>query len=377
MVVPLFSTFYYSFTDKTTYSESGSEEFVGLDNFYHAERREFTLTPVVDEDGNVDPTRVLITGSTSPREIRTDWYGNEYILRPFDETQYFINERPDGSIYAVSILETGVFGTVLYRQAFINTPLLWIMGFAPQFGLALLLAAWFTDIQMNIRGKGLFKVIFYMPNIMTAATISALFIAMTANGGIIHQIALSMGIIENSATPITGLWYTRSIIAFINFWLWFGNTMIVLIASMMSINQGIFEAARIDGANKLQIFFKITIPSIKPVFIFTLIQSLVGGLQMFDVPSLLSGGVGTSFHPQGTRTIMTSIQTVAFGADSNAMGIAAAMSVILFLITAVCSITIFAMTRNRDDRRETKLMRIHLKDEKERFKLKQQGGGTA
>jgi multiple sugar transport system permease protein len=229
---------------------------------------------------------------------------------------------------------------------------------------------------MNIRAKGLFKVIFYMPNIMTAATIAALALSMIISGGFIHQIAVHLGVVESAADPITGLLFTRGMIAFVNFWLWFGNTMIVLIASMMSINQGIFEAARIDGANKIQIFFRITLPSIKPVFIFTLIQSLVGGLQMFDVPNLLMSDVTATLNTTGTNMIMVRIQELAFpvGGGSPNMGLAAAMSVILFLITMICSVTVFATMRNRSDRLEAKLRRIHLKDERIRRRQIQQGG---
>ena len=85
---------------------------------------------------------------------------------------------------------------------------------------------------------------------------------------------------------------TRGLIALMNFLMWFGNTTIVLMAGIMGIDTGIFEAARIDGANSLQIFRKITLPIIKPIMAYTLVTSLIGGIQMFDVPQILTNGNG-------------------------------------------------------------------------------------
>ncbi|MCL1903605.1 MAG: sugar ABC transporter permease [Oscillospiraceae bacterium] len=354
---PLLSTFFYAWTDRDTYDNTANEvSFVGFDNFYRSDVAQF---PVV-----LDPEtgKVKVDGASSPREVMTDEEtGKQYVLLPFDETKYFLEHNTDGSMYVVSKQMGGVFGIKLLRNSFVNTPILWLMGFIPQIVIALLLAALFTDIRVKIRGTRVFKVLFYMPNIMTAATISALFIVLVTNGGFIHQIAVATGYVKNATTPITGIWFTRGVIAFINFWLWFGNTMIVLIAAMLSVDKARIEAAIIDGATRNQIFWNITIPSIKPVILFTLIQSLVGGLQMFDVPSLMGAGVGGAFNADGTRTIMTSIHQIAF--SSKNMGLAAAMSVVLFTFTAICSITIFLFMRTASERRDERLIKQFKKAE--------------
>ena len=84
----------------------------------------------------------------------------------------------------------------------------------------------------------------------------------------------------------------RGLIALMNFLMWFGNTTIVLMAGIMGIDTGIMEAARIDGASSFQIFRKITLPIIKPIMAYTLVTSLIGGIQMFDVPQILTNGNG-------------------------------------------------------------------------------------
>jgi multiple sugar transport system permease protein len=131
------------------------------------------------------------------------------------------------------------------------------MGFIPQMAIALLFASWFTNVKLRIRGQGFFKVVFYMPNIMTAATIGALYLAFINGGGIIHQIAVSAGYIESNEV-LRDIWFTRGSIASINAWMWFGNSMIILMAAINSINVSLFEAARIDGANTTKIFWKVT-----------------------------------------------------------------------------------------------------------------------
>ena len=107
-------------------------------------------------------------------------------------------------------------------------------------------------------------------------------------------------------------------------------------AGIMGIDTGIMEAARIDGASSFQIFRKITLPIIKPIMAYTLVTSLIGGIQMFDVPQILTNGNG---NPD--RTSMTAIMYLNKHLYSKNYGMAGALSVILFIITAVLSIFVF------------------------------------
>jgi multiple sugar transport system permease protein len=345
---PLITTFYYSVTDKSTFgrSEDGEPdyEYVGLDNFYKRE-------PFDDLDLFLDDERPGFVRVQNPRgapsEILVREDGSEYIVSRGNEYEVIRND--DGTLTATGYLESGVFGITNYRKAFTNTPLLWVMGFTPQITIALLFAAWFTNVKIKIRGQGFFKVVFYLPNIMTAATIGALFLAFVAPGGIIHQIAVELGFIE-SKEVIRSIWFTRGSIAAINTWMWFGNSMLILIAAINSINISLFEAARIDGAGGTKVFWKITIPLIKPVLVFTFVQSLVGGFQMYDVPRVLSNsGDASNLSTDGTRTILNSLMTIAFDSPSKDLGLAAAMSVTLFAMTTVCSIIIFTIMKDRSD----------------------------
>ena len=136
------------------------------------------------------------------------------------------------------------------------------------------------------------------------------------------------------------------IVAFIQFWMWYGYTMIILISGVLGISPEIYEAAEIDGANDVQLFFQITIPNLKTILLYTLITSMIGGLNMYDIPKLfLLGG------PDGaTLTTSVFIYNQAFS-GSYLYNRAAAASMIMFLIIAVFSGVIFLLMRDKDEGR--------------------------
>ena len=183
---------------------------------------------------------------------------------------------------------------------FANTMILWLLGFIPQIFFSLLLASWFTDLRLRLKCTGFFKTVIYLPNVIMASAFAMLFFTLFSDSGPINHILTTMGLPAYRFTSeIAG---NRGLISLMNFLMWFGNTTIILMAGIMGIDDGLFEAARIDGANSWQIFRKITLPLIKPILSYTLITSLIGGLQMFDVPQILTAGFG---NPD--RTSMTLI----------------------------------------------------------------------
>ena len=257
-------------------------------------------------------------------------------------------------------------------QAFENTAVMWLINFVPQILLALLLAKWFTDTRLKIRGQGAFKVMIYMPNIITAASISVLFYSLFAYPqGPVNSLLAQLGVIDKTLYADSGTaaltaifflekgWYTRLIIAFINFWMWYGHTMIVLIAGMLGISPSLFEAAEVDGASPNQIFTKITLPLLKPILLYTLITSLIGGMQMYDIPQMMQmqGSPAKTMTMTVTMYIMELVYT-----GTKDYGRGAAVSVLLFLVTAVLSIILFYIMRDKDASRERKAMRKARKE---------------
>src|SRR5690606_25578636 len=244
----------------------------------------------------------------------------------------------------------------------------WILGFIPQLGLALLLAAWFTNQRLKIRGQGFFKVLLYMPNIITAATIAILFNAFFAYPmGPVNSFFEMMGWSDSPIYFLQDKSTARGLVAFIQFWQWYGNTMIVLIAGIAGINPALYESAQIDGANSWQTFWRITIPSLRTIMLFVLVTSMIGGLQMFDIPQLfLQGGPDNA-----TITTQVSVYEQAFK-GSYLYNRAAAASMIMFVIGAILSAILFFALR---DRHEAKLKREQKRLEKAERAANANGGG--
>ncbi|MEK4511015.1 sugar ABC transporter permease [Paenibacillus anaericanus] len=237
-----------------------------------------------------------------------------------------------------------IFDNPSFRKSLFNTGLLWITNFIPQMVLALLLTAWFTNRRLNIKGQGVFKVLLYMPNIITASTIAILFSTMFSYPmGPINSLFQTLGWSDAPIFFLQDKTTARGIVSFIQFWMWYGNTMIILIAGVMGINPALFESAAIDGANGIQTFFRITLPSLRTILLFTLITSMVGGLTMFDIPQLfLLGGPDDS-----TLTTSMFIYGQAFK-GSFMYNRAAAASMLMFGIAAILSGLLFYLMRDRD-----------------------------
>ena len=144
---------------------------------------------------------------------------------------------------------------------------------------------------------------------------------------------------------LSNIWSTRGLIAAMNLIMWFGNTTILLMAGMMGIDPSLFEAAQVDGAKSFQIFRKITLPLLKPILVYTMITSLIGGLQMFDVPEILTNGTGNP-----VRSSMTLIMYLNNHLFSKNYGLGGALSVILFVITSLLSMLVFKITIDRTKR---------------------------
>lgn len=223
---------------------------------------------------------------------------------------------------------------------FFNTMIIWVLGFVPQILISLLLASWFTDLRLKLRGLGFFKTVIYMPNLIMASAFSMLFFAIFTDAGPANDILTNLGMDPIRFFAQTDS--TRGIIAFMNFLMWFGNTTILLMAGIMGIDNSLFESAQIDGAKSFQIFRKVTLPLIRPIMVYVLITSLIGGLQLFDVPWVITNGNG---NPD--RTSMTLIMFLNKHLYSKNFGMGGALSVLLFIITAVLSVIVFRILSDR------------------------------
>lgn len=225
-----------------------------------------------------------------------------------------------------------------------NTIIMWVMGFVPQIVLSLLLASWFSNPSLRLKGQRFFKTVIYLPNLIMASAFSMLFFTLFSDSGPINSLLTQIGVLSEPFKFMSSQWSVRTLVAFMNFLMWFGNTTILLMAGMMGIDTSLFEAAEVDGATSTQVFFKITMPLLRPIMVYVAITSLIGGLQMFDVPQILTDGTGNPM-----RSSMTLIMYLNKHLFSKNYGLSGALSVVMFIITAILSFVVYNFSNKKQD----------------------------
>ncbi|MDD2355523.1 MAG: sugar ABC transporter permease [Lachnospiraceae bacterium] len=225
-----------------------------------------------------------------------------------------------------------------------NTIIMWLICFIPQIIFSLLFAAWFTDPSLHIKGQRFFKTVIYLPNLIMASAFAMLFFTLFSDSGPVNSILMQLGIISQPFRFLTHAWSARGLVGFMNFLMWFGNTTILLMAGMLGIDTSLFEAAEVDGATSKQIFWKITLPMLRPILVYVVITSLIGGLQLYDVPQILTSGTGDP-----ARSTMTMIMYLNKHLYSKNYGLAGALSVILLIITGILSILVYRFTTVKEE----------------------------
>ncbi|MBP8996672.1 MAG: sugar ABC transporter permease [Anaerolineaceae bacterium] len=244
-----------------------------------------------------------------------------------------------------------LFADKTFLTAVKNTWELWLMNFIPQLGIAMLLAVWFTSTRLKIKGGGIWRMFFYLPNLMMPAAIAALFFSLFSFYGPVNQFLVRNGFMPEAIDFIRSPSTMRGLVVFIQWWLWYGQTTIILMAAMTSISVSLYEAALMDGASGWQSFRYVTLPLIKPVMIYVLVTSLVGGMQMYDIPYLLTDGRGSPANSILTNNILMYMR---FRSSQGHIGAASAVGVMVFLMTTIVAMLIFYLLREKHPKSEIK-----------------------
>jgi cellobiose transport system permease protein len=181
----------------------------------------------------------------------------------------------------------------IFGQAILNTFEIWIISTIPMLVLALLLA---FLLNMRKRSKFAYQVAYLLPNITSTVAIALIFGSFFGDQyGLINQMLGTMHL--NTIGWLTDAWPMRWAVALITIWRWTGYNALIYMAGLQSIPSDFYEAARIDGANTWRTFYHITLPLLRPVILFTVISSTLGGMTLFTEPQILfgnNGGVGNS-----------------------------------------------------------------------------------
>jgi multiple sugar transport system permease protein len=248
-------------------------------------------------------------------------------------------------------------GDSYFWGAIQNTFIIWGLNFIPQLGIALVLSIWLSDVRLNLTGRGLFRTVIYMPNLLTAVSVSLLYRSLFGYpAGPLNQFLYSLGLHEEVVRDgqvvyqafnfFRSVPFTRGLVAYIQWWMWYGHTVIMLMAGITSIPVSLYESALVDGANSRQTSLYITLPLLRPMMLYILITSMIGGMQMLDIPFLLTDMRGAPDFKIRTTTVYQ--YNTAFQ-GRNDYAYASAISIGVFIITIVLALFIFFFLQDRSE----------------------------
>ncbi len=235
-----------------------------------------------------------------------------------------------------------LFADDTFVTALKNTWWLWLLNFIPQLGIAMLLSVWFTNNRLKIKGVGVWRALFFLPNLLVPAAVASLFFSLFSFYGPVNQFMVRAGFLPEALQFLQNANIVQSLVVFIQWWTWFGQTTIIVMAGMTSVPNSLYEAAMMDGASAPQMFRQITLPLLKPILIYIFVTSLVGGMQMFDIPYLLTDGRGS---PSGSILTNNILMYLKFSSSQGHLGAASSVGVLVFIMTSVCALGIFYFLR--------------------------------
>ncbi|MFV0363987.1 MAG: carbohydrate ABC transporter permease [Suipraeoptans sp.] len=235
-----------------------------------------------------------------------------------------------------------------FWKSVLNTLRIGLVGFPIAIALGLILAALLSNVR---RFKNTLQTINFLPYITTPVAIGMIFtFIFEEHVGILNKLIETFG--GTAINFIGAAKWAPLVISFMIIWKNTGYFMTMYLAGITSISDDIYEAARIDGASKLQSFFKITIPLLKPVTVFLVITSTIYMFQMFDEANLLFTNQSSSMvggPAQSCLTIVWNFYNQAFGSNPR-MGYASAMACVLFLIIVIVSIIGLRLMNGKEEK---------------------------
>ena len=246
----------------------------------------------------------------------------------------------------INLINDRMFWTALSNTAFIG-----LISHIPILFGGLVLA--YILNSKIVKGENIFKTFYFMPMVTSAVAISIVWQNMFGyHFGIINY-ALGLFGVEPIGWLIGSGEYVNIAIIIMFSWRWIGWNMVIYLAGMQGISNDVYEAARIDGASHVQNFFLITLPLLKPIIVFTLIQSTIGTLNLFTEPLVLTGGLIGGPNNEGMTIMMYLLSRAPQG--GTLFGYASAIAYSITIIAVVISLTLMWVSNDeRRERRESK-----------------------
>ncbi|MGW5359445.1 carbohydrate ABC transporter permease [Actinopolymorpha pittospori] len=229
-----------------------------------------------------------------------------------------------------------------FWKSILNTFEIWFISTIPMLFFALVIA---FLLNQKIRGRSAYRIAFFIPNVTSIVAIAIIFGSIFANQfGLTNALlsSLHLDTIEWLNTP----WGIKFAIAAMVVWRWTGYNAIIYLAGLQAIPTELYEAARVDGASLRQVFFRITVPMLRPIILFTVITSTIGGMQLFTEPQVLVGNGGGPGNEGQTMVLYLYEQAFV----NNQFGYGAAIGWGLFVIMIAFSLINWRLVQGRGER---------------------------
>lgn len=218
-----------------------------------------------------------------------------------------------------------------FKKALGNTVLFLVIQVPIMIILALVISSMLNDKRLKF--KGLFRTAIFLPCVTSLVAYSIIFKSLFATDGFVNAALMKFNLISEPIAWITDPVWAKILIIIAITWRWTGYNMVFYLSGLQEIDDSIYEAADIDGAGPVQKFFGITLPMLKPIILFTTINSTIGTLQLFDEPmNITQGGPANA-----TITISQYIYNILFKYSPD-FGYAAAVSYVIVILIVILSI---------------------------------------
>ncbi len=200
-------------------------------------------------------------------------------------------------------------------------------------------------LQDKFRGRNFFRAVLFLPTVICTVAIGFIWnLMLDPVSGLVPGFLSAIGLDKLASV----LWLADSDVAIhtismVNVWQWVGQSMVIYLAGIMSIDQSLYEAAAIDGVKKSQKFWKITLPLMAPALTINVILTTIGTLKIYDLPFIMTGG-GPG---HSTESLAINVYSSAF--VYSRMGYGTAISLVLFLFVLVVSLIQMKIMRKRED----------------------------
>ncbi|MGV8979753.1 MAG: carbohydrate ABC transporter permease [Clostridium sp.] len=223
-----------------------------------------------------------------------------------------------------------------FREAIANTFIMWGFNVVPQMVIALILAVILNN--QHLKGKDFFRAIYYLPNLVTPVAIGVLFVYLFDwQSGAINNMLISFHIFKEPVNWLIDGVAIRGIVSFTQWWMWFGYSSIIFMAGLKNIPEELYEACKVDGATGWQTFWKITLPLLKPTILYSVLTSIIGGMQLFDIPNVIMATPQT--NGRAVTTMVSYLYNTAF--QTNNYGYGASIGYGLFVIIFIFAVGSF------------------------------------